>query len=76
MSNLPILISTELTIEEILKIDEGLGSRIYKMVSDYKGEILGSKNNHILKRKNINNFTIKKQSVSRIIREELIRRKM
>lgn len=48
MSNLPILISTELTIDKIIKIDEALGSRIYEMVNNYKAEILGEENNYRL----------------------------
>lgn len=49
MSNLPILISTELTIDEILEKDEALGSRIYEMVSEYKAEVVGGENNYRLK---------------------------
>ncbi|WP_207720998.1 ATP-binding protein [Clostridium gasigenes] len=49
MSNLPILISTEKTIDAIIEIDEALGSRIYEMVGDYKAEVLGSESNYRLK---------------------------
>ncbi|MBU3105135.1 ATP-binding protein [Clostridium gasigenes] len=51
MSNLPMLISTEQTIEKIIEIDEALGSRIYEMVSEYKAEVVGSKNNYRLRGK-------------------------
>ena len=49
MSNLPMLISTENTIDEIIGIDEALGSRIHEMVGDYKAEISGTKSNYRLK---------------------------
>ncbi|MBU3135804.1 hypothetical protein KPL39_05950 [Clostridium gasigenes] len=46
-----MLISTEQTIEKIIEIDEALGSRIYEMVSEYKAEVIGSKNNYRLRGK-------------------------
>lgn len=49
MNNLPMLISTELTIDKIIKEDEALGSRIYEMVSEYSSEVLGVKSNYRLK---------------------------
>lgn len=49
MNNLPMIISTELTIEELIEIDEAIGSRIYEMSSNYIVEILGRQNNYRLK---------------------------
>lgn len=49
MNNLPLIISTELIVEEIIEIDEAIGSRIYEMSSDYTIEILGRQNNYRLK---------------------------
>jgi DNA replication protein DnaC len=41
MNNLPVLISSEKTIEEIINFDEAIGSRIYEMTRDYRVEVLG-----------------------------------
>jgi DNA replication protein DnaC len=41
MNNLPILISSEKTVDELLKIDEALGSRIYEMSKNHTIELLG-----------------------------------
>lgn len=49
LSNLPMLISTELTIMEIINLDEAIGSRIHEMVGDNKTEVSGSKTNYRLK---------------------------
>ena len=49
MNNLPMLISTENNIDEIIAIDEALGSRIHEMVGEYKAEVSGSKSNYRLK---------------------------
>ncbi|MBU3138170.1 ATP-binding protein [Clostridium gasigenes] len=49
MNNLPMIISTELTIADIIKIDEAVGSRIYEMIRSYTVEILGIENNYRLK---------------------------
>lgn len=35
LNHKPLLISSELTIDEILNIDEALGSRIHQMCRDY-----------------------------------------
>ncbi|WP_261133045.1 DnaA ATPase domain-containing protein [Bacillus sp. Marseille-Q3570] len=43
LNNLPILISSELTIDELEAIDEALGSRIYDMCKDYTVIIRGDK---------------------------------
>ena len=36
---LPIIVSSEFTIEKMLEFDEGIGSRIYEMSKDYVVEI-------------------------------------
>ena len=42
----PIMVSSEMIIEEILKVDEGIGSRIYEMCRSYVVTIPRSKNNN------------------------------
>ena len=37
----PILISSELTVDELVKVDPALGSRIYEMCEDYVVQIVG-----------------------------------
>lgn len=49
MNNMPMIISTELSIKEIIEIDEAIGSRIYEMIKGYTIEIIGSENNYRLK---------------------------
>lgn len=49
INNLPMIISTELSINNIIKIDEAVGSRIYEMIKSYTVEILGKENNYRLK---------------------------
>ncbi|MBU3134080.1 ATP-binding protein [Clostridium gasigenes] len=49
MNNLPMIISTELTIADIIQIDEAVGSRIYEMIRSYTVEIIGIENNYRLK---------------------------
>lgn len=49
INRLPIMISTEYKIENLLGIDEGTSSRIYEMCKDYLVEIIGIENNYRLK---------------------------
>ncbi|HZG16933.1 MAG TPA: ATP-binding protein [Candidatus Bathyarchaeia archaeon] len=42
MEKKPILLSSERSFEQILKIDEGIGSRLYQMCRDYSIEIQGN----------------------------------
>lgn len=49
MNNMPMIISTEMTIIEVIKTDEAVGSRLYEMVKSYTIEILGGENNYRLK---------------------------
>ncbi|MBB6625254.1 ATP-binding protein [Clostridium gasigenes] len=49
MNNLPMIISTELTIRKLIDIDEAVASRIYEMIKDYTVEILGMENNYRFK---------------------------
>lgn len=46
----PLIISSELTIEKLLDVDEATGSRIYEMTKNYLVEIRGRENNYRLKR--------------------------
>ncbi|WP_318798482.1 DnaA ATPase domain-containing protein [Clostridium tanneri] len=46
MNNLPIILSSEFTPEELLYFDEGIGSRIIEMCKDYIVEIEGRENNY------------------------------
>ena len=46
MNNLPMLISSEKLIEDLIQIDEALGSRIYEMSKDYVIELIGKKLNY------------------------------
>ena len=45
-NNLPIIISSEKRREELLKIDEAIGSRILEMCGDYNVELKGSRLNY------------------------------
>jgi DNA replication protein DnaC len=45
LNRLPMIISTEFTIDKLLSFDEAIGSRIYEMSKDYIVEIEGIKNN-------------------------------
>lgn len=50
LKNLPIIVSTEFTVEKLLIFDEAIGSRIYEMCKDYIVEIgKGKENNYRLK---------------------------
>jgi DNA replication protein DnaC len=46
---LPIIVSTEFTIERMLNFDEAIGSRIYEMCKEYIVQIDGMENNYRLK---------------------------
>lgn len=43
LNKLPIMVSSELTIDQLCNVDEALGSRIYEMCRDYTVEILGDR---------------------------------
>lgn len=43
LNHKPILVSSEWYVDDLLEIDEALGSRIFQMVSDYYREIKGDK---------------------------------
>ncbi|MFW2487997.1 ATP-binding protein [Clostridium chromiireducens] len=49
LNHLPIIVSTEFTVEKLLSFDEAIGSRIYEMAKDFIVEIEGTKNNYRLK---------------------------
>jgi DNA replication protein DnaC len=46
INHLPMLISSEKTINDLIQIDEALGSRIYEMCKDYMVELKGDKLNY------------------------------
>lgn len=47
-NNLPVIVSSEKSLKEIIDIDEAIGSRILEMSKDYRCEIKGKKLNHRL----------------------------
>lgn len=49
INRLPLMISTEKNIDQLLSIDEGTSSRIYEMCKDFLVEIVGKDNNYRLK---------------------------
>lgn len=49
MNNLPIIVSSEFTSENLLYFDEGVGSRIIEMCKDYVVEIEGKENSYRVK---------------------------
>ena len=50
LNYLPIIVSSEFTIEKLLTFDEGVGSRIYEICKDYVVEIKRDiRNNYRLK---------------------------
>lgn len=49
MNYLPIIVSSEFTVERLLDFDEAIGSRIIEMAKDYTVEIVGKENNYRLK---------------------------
>ncbi|MGN2368430.1 ATP-binding protein [Clostridium cagae] len=49
LNHLPLIVSTEFTIERLLSFDEAIGSRIYEMSKDFIVEIEGTENNYRLR---------------------------
>jgi DNA replication protein DnaC len=50
LNRLPIIVSTEFTVERLLAFDEAIGSRIYEMCKDYIVEVgMGKENNYRLR---------------------------
>ena len=49
LNHLPMIVSTEYTIERLLSFDEAIGSRIYEMAKEYLVEIEGTENNYRLR---------------------------
>ncbi|RDY25827.1 DNA replication protein [Romboutsia weinsteinii] len=45
-NNLPMIVSSERCLSEILEIDEGVGSRLVEMCNDYRVEIRGKRLNY------------------------------
>ena len=45
-NNLPMIISTEMLMDELLKVDEAIGSRLMEMCGEYSVELKGSKLNY------------------------------
>lgn len=46
MNNLPLLISSERMVEDLIGIDEAIGSRIYEMTRDFRVELSGKNLNY------------------------------
>lgn len=53
INKLPVIISTEYLINDILRIDEAIGSRIFEMSKDFIVEIKGKENNYRLRINNV-----------------------
>lgn len=49
LNHLPLIVSTEFTIEKLLSFDEAIGSRIYEMSKSFIVEIEGTSNNYRLR---------------------------
>ncbi len=49
LNRLPIIVSTEFTVERLLAFDEAIGSRLYEMSKGYIVEIEGTENNYRLR---------------------------
>lgn len=49
INNLPLIVSTELTVDKLLQIDEAIGSRLYEMCKGHVVEIQGMENNYRLR---------------------------
>ena len=49
LNHLPIIVSTEFTLEKLLSFDEAIGSRIYEMSKNFIVEIEGTENNYRLR---------------------------
>lgn len=52
INKLPMIVSSEFTIEHILGIDEAIGSRIYEMSKEFIFEVRGKENNYRLRTNN------------------------
>ena len=44
--NLPVIVTTEKSIGDLLEIDEAIGSRLYEMSKNYLAEMVGDKLNY------------------------------
>lgn len=44
--NLPVIVTSEKTIDDLIEIDEAIGSRLYEMSKDYVAELQGDKLNY------------------------------
>ena len=49
LNRLPMIISTECTLDKLLEFDEAVGSRIYEMCKGYISQIKGTENNYRLR---------------------------
>lgn len=49
LNYLPLIVSTEFTVEKLLSFDEAIGSRIYEMSKNFLVEIEGSEHNYRLR---------------------------
>jgi len=49
LNHLPIIVSTEFTVEKLLSFDEAIGSRIYEMSKNFIVQIEGTENNYRLR---------------------------
>lgn len=49
LNHLPVIVSTEYTLEKLLSFDEAIGSRIYEMSKEFIVEIEGTENNYRLR---------------------------
>lgn len=49
INKLPIIVSTEYLVKEMLNFDEAIGSRVYEMTKDFIVEIQGQENNYRLR---------------------------
>lgn len=49
INKLPLIVSTEYSVAEILSFDEGTSSRIYRMAKEFTVEIKGQENNYRLR---------------------------
>lgn len=46
LNHLPVIVSTEFTVEKLLTFDKAIGSRIYEVCKDYIVEIWNEKENN------------------------------
>ena len=49
LNYLPLIVSTEFTVDKLLDFDEAIGSRLYEMSKNYLVEIEGKENNYRLR---------------------------